>query len=52
MVREEIDYFHAPEISLEVLFAVRSEKISQRRRSVEARSAMAFKNLGVGCVML
>src|SRR5436309_14465072 len=32
MFREEIDYFHAPQVSLEVLFAVWSEKVTQRRR--------------------
>src|SRR6266705_3942682 len=33
MFREEIDYFHAPQVSLKVLFAVWSEKVRQRRRS-------------------
>src|SRR5439155_12166993 len=33
MVREEIDYFHAPQVSVEVLFAVWSEKVRQRRCS-------------------
>ena len=32
MFQEEIDYLHAPEVSLEVLFAVWSEKVTQRRR--------------------
>src|SRR5580765_799170 len=36
MVNEKIDHFHAPEILLEILFAVRSEKITQRRRSIGA----------------
>src|SRR5947208_15394128 len=33
MVREEIDYFHAPQVSLKVLFAVWREKVRQRRCS-------------------
>ena len=36
MFDEKIDHFHAPEIRLEILFAVRSEKIMQRWRSVGA----------------
>src|SRR5207245_10033209 len=31
MFRDEIDYFHAPKVSIEVLFAVWSEKVAQRR---------------------
>ena len=33
MVREKIDYFHSPQVSLKVLFAVWSEKVRQRRCS-------------------
>src|SRR4030095_4572458 len=33
---EKSNHFHAPEIRLEILFAVRSQKITQRRRSVGA----------------
>src|SRR6266513_3263002 len=36
MLDEKINHFHAPEISLEILFAVRSQKITQRRRGVGA----------------
>ena len=36
MFREEIDYLHSPEVSLEVLFAVWSEKIAQRWRCTGA----------------
>ena len=36
MLDEKINHFHAPEIRLEILFAVRSQKITQRRRSVGA----------------
>src|SRR5438094_3009307 len=32
MFREEIDYFHAPQVGLEIVFAVRSEKVRQGRR--------------------
>jgi hypothetical protein len=36
MLDEKINHFHAPEIRLEILLAVRSQKITQRRRSVGA----------------
>src|SRR6266496_4930721 len=36
MLNKEIDYLHTPEVSLEVLFAVRGEKISQRWRGAGA----------------
>src|SRR5919108_123079 len=45
MLNEEIDDFHAPEVSLEVLFTIRSEKIMQRWRSVRALSD-GFQKLG------
>src|SRR4030095_10323191 len=32
MFRDEIDYFHAPKVSLEILFSVWSEKVAQCRR--------------------
>src|SRR5439155_26332248 len=36
MFREEIDYFHAPKVSLKVVFAVWRKKIAQRRRCTGA----------------
>ena len=36
MLNEKIDYLHAPEVCLEVLLALRSEKIAQQRRSASA----------------
>jgi hypothetical protein len=36
MFREEIDYFHAPQVSLKIVFAVWREKVRQGRRSRSA----------------